>query len=75
MRKRPPRTRNRRELILNKPLLEQPGIDEWMEIEVSTDPDVIVTSPVRTKKHAAKLSKAIGEINERYAGVFERLSE
>lgn len=75
MRKRLTRTGNSLALVLDKPFLEQAGIDESTEIEVSTDGDVIVISPVRTKKHAAKLSKAIGEINERYAGVFKRLAE
>lgn len=75
MRTRLIRTGDSLTLILDKPLLEQAGIDESTEIEVSTDGDVIVISPVRTKQHSAKLSKAIGEINERYAGVLKRLSE
>lgn len=73
--KRLTRTGNSLALILEKPLLEQVGIDESTEVEISTDGDVIVISPVRTKKHAARLGQALKEINERYAGVFKRLSE
>jgi antitoxin component of MazEF toxin-antitoxin module len=73
--KRLTRTGNSLALILDKPLLEQAGIDETTEVEISTDGDVIVISPVRTKKRAARLRTALEEINERYAGVFKRLSE
>jgi len=44
-------------------------------VEVSTNGDVIVVTPVRPKKRAAKLASALEEINSRYAGVFKRLSE
>jgi antitoxin component of MazEF toxin-antitoxin module len=44
-------------------------------VEVSTDGDVIVVTPVRAKKRTAKLTAALDEINARYAGVFKRLAE
>lgn len=75
MLKRLTRTGNSLALILDKPLLEKTGIDESTELEISTDGDVIVISPVRSKKHAARIGNALKEINARYAGVFKRLSE
>jgi len=73
--KRLTRTGNSLALILDRPLLEQAGIDETTQVEVSTDGDVIVISPVRAKKRSARLHKALDEINDRYAGVFKRLAK
>ena len=61
--------------MLDRPLLEAAGIDAKTLVEVSTDGDVIVITPVRVKKRARKLATALDEINARYAGVFKRLAE
>jgi antitoxin component of MazEF toxin-antitoxin module len=75
MRKRLTKTGNSVALVLDRPLLEATGLDADTEVEVSTDGDVIVVTPVRAKKRAAKLASAMQEINEQYAGVFKRLAE
>jgi antitoxin MazE len=75
MRKRLTRTGNSLALVLDRPLLEAAGIDAETTVEVSTNGDVIVVTPVRAKKRALKLSSALEEINARYAGVFKRLAE
>jgi len=75
MRKRLTRTGNSLALVLDRPLLEAAGIDAKTLVEVSTDGDVIVITPVRVKKRARKLATALDEINARYAGVFKRLAE
>ena len=75
MRKRLTRTGNSLALVLDRPLLEAAGIDAKTLVEVSTDGDVIVVTPVRVKKRARKLATALEEINARYAGVFKRLAE
>jgi antitoxin component of MazEF toxin-antitoxin module len=75
MRKRLTKTGNSLALVLERPLLEATGIDAHTTVEVSTDGDVIVVTPVRGKRRAAKLRAALEEINERYAGVFKRLAE
>ena len=75
MRKKLTRTGNSLALVLDRPLLEAVGIDAETTVEVSTDGDVIVVTPVRAKKRAAKLASALEEINARYAGVFKRLAE
>ncbi len=69
------KTGNSLALVLDKPLLEQLGIDEHTELEVSTNGDVLVVSPVRTKSRERKLRRAVDKINSRYAGLFERLSK
>lgn len=69
------RTGNSLALILDRPLLDQTGIDENTQLEISTDGDVIVITPVRKTKHARKLREGIEAINEQYAGVFKRLAK
>ena len=75
MRKRLTRTGNSLALVLDRPVLEATGIDADTMVDVSTNGDVIVITPVRAKKRVSKLDSALEEINERYAGVFKRLAE
>jgi antitoxin MazE len=75
MRKRLTKTGNSLALVLDRPLLEAAGIDAKTPLEVSTNGDVIVITPVRAKKRAAKLHSALEEINALYAGVFKKLAE
>jgi antitoxin component of MazEF toxin-antitoxin module len=69
------RTGNSLALVLDKPLLEATGIDSETELEVSTDGDVIVISPIRSKKRVAKLKKILDDLDAAHAGVFRRLAE
>ncbi|MFZ2493352.1 MAG: AbrB/MazE/SpoVT family DNA-binding domain-containing protein [Thermoanaerobaculia bacterium] len=69
------RTGNSLALVLDRPLLQELGIDEETELEVSTNGDVLVVTPVRRASRERKLRNAVEAINERYAGLFKRLSE
>ena len=69
------RTGNSLAIVLDKPLLEQLGIDENTELELSTNGDVLVITPVRDRKRERKFRKAVEKINRKYAGLFQRLSE
>jgi antitoxin component of MazEF toxin-antitoxin module len=62
-------------LTIDKPILEATGIDADTPLEISTDGDVIVISPVRAKKRAAKLEDILAKLDLEYAGVFRRLAE
>ena len=75
MRKKLTRTGNSLALVLDKPMLDQAGIDADTPLEVSTDGSVIVISPVRDKRRTAKLKKIVTEAHARYGGVFRRLAE
>ena len=75
MRKRLTKTGNSLALVLDRPLLEATGIGPATTVEVSTNGDVIVVTPVRSKKRVAILGSALEAINARYAGVFKRLAE
>jgi len=69
------RTGNSIALVLDKPLLEELGLDENAEVEVSTNGQVIVITPKRSSARDRKFRKAVDKINQKYAGLFKRLSE
>lgn len=69
------RTGNSLALILDRPLLEATGIDAETPLEVSTNGDVIVISPVRAAAQRKRFRAAAKAIVEQYAGVFRRLAE
>ncbi len=69
------RTGNSLAIVLDKPLLEQLGIDESTELEISTNGDVLVMTPVRDRGRERKFRKAVERINRKYAGLFRRLAE
>jgi len=73
--KRLTRTGNSFALVLDKPLLEQLGIDEDTPLELSTNGDVLVVTPVRDRAREKKFRKAVAKINRKYAGLFRRLAE
>jgi len=69
------RTGNSLALVLDKPLLEATGIDGETPLEVSTDGDVIIISPVRSKKRTTKLKEILEALDREHAGAFRRLAE
>ena len=69
------RTGNSIALVLDKPLLEELGLDENAEVEVSTNGQVIVITPKRSAARKRRFRDAADRINRRYAGLFKRLSE
>ena len=58
-------------LVLDEALLQDLGLDENSEVEVSTDGKVLIVAPTR----AERFRKAMDEINRPYDGVFRRLSD
>jgi antitoxin MazE len=75
MAKKLTRTGNSLALVLDKPILEATGIDDETPLEVSTDGDVIIVSPVRSKRRTAKLKKILEDLHRDHAGAFRRLAE
>ena len=69
------RTGNSIALVLDKPLLEELGLDENAEVEVSTNGQVIVITPKRSTARDRKFRKAANKVNAKYAGLFRRLGE
>lgn len=75
MRKKLTRTGNSVALVLDKPLLEQLGLDADGEVELSTNGDVLVVTPIRDAVRERKFRKSAEKIASKYAGLFRRLSE
>lgn len=75
MAKKLTRTGNSFALVLDRPLLEAAGIDANTPLEVSTNGDVIVITPVRDKRRTAKLRRIVAEAHRQYGGVFTRLAK
>lgn len=69
------KTGNSLALVLDRPLLEATRIDADTPLEVSTDGDVIVISPLRDGKRREKFEAAVEKIDRKYSGVFRRLAE
>jgi antitoxin component of MazEF toxin-antitoxin module len=69
------RTGNSLALVLDKPILEATGIDADTPLEISTDGDVIVISPVRSKRRTAKLKRILEDLHRDHAGAFRRLAK
>lgn len=62
-------------VVLDRPLLDQLGVDAETELEISSDGSVILIAPVRSKKRDAKLKKVTDRVFDTYAGAFKKLAE
>ena len=75
MKKKLTRTGNSLALVLDRALLEATGIGPSTQLEISTDGEVIVISPVRSARRTARLRQVMDRAHARYAGTFRRLAE
>lgn len=73
--KRLVRSGNSLALIIDRPLLDAMSIDAETELEISTDGDVLVVTPVRDRKRTKRVAELVAEAHEQYGGVFRRLAE
>ena len=69
------RTGNSIALVLDKPLLEELGLDENSEVEVSTNGQILIMTPKRSSSRERKFRRSADRIHRKYAGLFRRLSE
>ena len=75
MRKHLTRSGNSLALVIDKSLLEALQIDADTELELSTDGDVLVVTPVRDPRRSKRTAELVAEAHEQYGGVFRRLAE
>ena len=75
MKKKLTRTGNSVALVLDKPLLEQLGLEENSEVEISTNGDVLVVTPLRDAAREKRFRRSAEKISRKYAGLFRRLAE
>lgn len=69
------RTGNSLAVVLDKELLELTGITADTPLDVTTDGESIVLSPVRSAKRNADLKKVMARVHGAYAGAFRRLAK
>ncbi len=62
-------------MVIDRPLLEALEIDADTELELSTDGDVLVVTPLRDGKRKREVADRVSEAHEQYGGVFRRLAE
>jgi len=75
MTKRLTRSGNSLALVIDRPLLEALDIDAETELELSTDGDVLVVTPIREDRRKRDVAELVAEAHEQYGGVFRRLAE
>jgi antitoxin component of MazEF toxin-antitoxin module len=68
------KTGNSLALVLDKHLLDRARIDADTPLEVCTDGDVIMITPVRNARRIARLKRIVGKAHRQYGGVFKRLA-
>ena len=62
-------------LILDKPVLELLKIDSDTPLEISTDGQILIVSPVRDERRRKKFQEALLTANKKYGRMLKRLAE
>ena len=62
-------------LVIDRPILELLKIDADTPLEIPTDGQVLVVSPVRDAEHQKKCEKALEKVNRKYGRALKRLAE
>jgi antitoxin MazE len=62
-------------LVIDKPILEMLAISADTPLEVTTNCDSLLISPVRDKEREKKLRSSLEKINRKYGKDLKRLAE
>ncbi len=62
-------------LILDRPVLDLLKIDAETPLEISTDGQALIVSPVRDARRRRKFQEALASANRKYSGMLKRLAE
>ena len=62
-------------LVIDRPVLDLLKIDGDTPLEVSTDGQVLIISPVRQKERRRKFERALKLANKRYGRMLKHLAE
>lgn len=62
-------------LVIDKPILELLQITPETTLELSTNGDVILVTPIRDAARRSRLKKSLKKINEKYSHDLRRLAE
>ncbi len=67
---------NSHALVIDKAVLELLKIDpETTQLEIATDGNVLIITPIRDKKKQKELKDALAKIDGKYGSVFQRLAQ
>ena len=61
-------------LVIDKPILELLQIDPQSPLEISTDGQMLIVSPIRDADREAKFNAAMEEINAKYGRALNKLA-
>lgn len=62
-------------LVIDKPILELLQVTPETPLEISTNGDSLVVSPVRDKVRQQRLDKTLAKINRKFGGTLKRLAD
>ncbi len=62
-------------LIIERPIMELLKIDPTTPLEISTDGDLLILSPVRDQERQASFNSALEKTNRRYGKMLKRLAK
>lgn len=62
-------------LVIDRAVLELLKIDNETPLDISTDGQVLVITPLRDPEHREKFREALGEANRRYGRALRRLAK
>ena len=62
-------------VVIDRPVLDLLKIDVDTPLEISTDGQVLVISPVRDNEHRNKFTKALESANRKYGPALKRLAD
>jgi antitoxin component of MazEF toxin-antitoxin module len=62
-------------LVIDRAILDLLKIDTDTPLEISTDGQVLVISPVRDEEHRDRFRKALESANRKYGRALKRLAE
>ena len=62
-------------LVIDKAILELLNVGSETPLEITTDGQVLIISPVRDSQHRKKFEKALKSANRKYGRALKRLAE
>lgn len=62
-------------LVIDKPILELLGIDQKTALEMSTDGQNLIVSPIKNPKREASFRSALEKVDKRHSKTLRKLAE
>ena len=62
-------------LVIDKPILELLGIDQKTALEMSTDGQNLIVSPIKNPKREASFRSALEKVDKRHSKTLHKLAE